>query len=56
MHELYLWPFQDGLKAGSGNIMQVFPSCLLQGNYANMTRLIQVLIQPREQLLWLPEL
>lgn len=21
MHELYLWPFQDGLKAGTGNIM-----------------------------------
>jgi beta-glucosidase len=21
MHELYLWPFQDALKAGSGNVM-----------------------------------
>lgn len=23
MHELYLWPFQDALKAGAGNIMSV---------------------------------
>lgn len=23
MHELYLWPFQDALKAGAGNIMLV---------------------------------
>lgn len=24
MHEVYLWPFQDTLKAGAGNIMYVF--------------------------------
>jgi hypothetical protein len=23
MHELYMWPFQDALKAGAGNIMSV---------------------------------
>lgn len=23
MHELYLWPFQDALRAGAGNIMSV---------------------------------
>lgn len=26
MHELYLWPFQDALKAGSGNVMLDIPS------------------------------
>lgn len=26
MHELYLWPFQDALKAGSGNVMFDMPS------------------------------
>lgn len=30
MHELYLWPFQDALKAGSGNVMFDMPSKALK--------------------------
>jgi hypothetical protein len=35
MHELYMWPFQDALKAGAGNIMSVASKWTIDGILAN---------------------
>lgn len=55
MHELYLWPFQDALKAGTANIMLVALSNETSGIFWLTGAVAQVLLQPSEQLSWVPE-
>lgn len=55
MHELYLWPFADAVKAGAGSVMCSYQQVSQERIAVCLSRPINMVLLDQQQL-WLPKL